>query len=115
MRAFNYIRYAAREIDPKRPIKLLVCLARCPRPTAKAWYSGRRRPPLCIVHRLRDVAQDRQLPDVAGQLADYIQQREREPRHASGFMVRDPLTGQDKRNRHGRPKTFRSNFAVWCA
>ena len=110
MRAFNYIRYAAREIDPKRPIKLLVCLAHCPRPTAKAWYRGHRRPPVCIVQRLHDVAQDRQLRDVARQLADYIQEREREPKHARGFMVIDPLTGQDKRNRRGRPKQFRAGF-----
>jgi hypothetical protein len=110
MAEFNYIRWAARELSPVRPIKFLSELARSPRSTAKAWYSGRRRAPISILQRLRNLAADRQLSDLAGQLAYYIQLREREPKHASGFMVVDPLTGRDKRNRWGRPK--RSSEAV---
>jgi hypothetical protein len=104
MTAFNFVRWAARELSRDRPIKLLVELARCPRPTAKAWYTGHRRPPIWILQRLHEVALDRQLRDLAGQLAYYIYEREREPRHARGCMVIDPATGLDKRNRRGRPR-----------
>jgi hypothetical protein len=100
----NYVRWAARELNPDKPIKLIVQLANCPRPTAKAWYTGHRRPPIWILQRLHEVALVRQLRDLAGQLAYYICQREREPRHARGCMLIDPLTGQDKRNRRGRPR-----------
>jgi hypothetical protein len=107
MSSFNFVRYAAREIDPKRPVKLLVRLAHRPRPTAKAWYSGRRRPPIWILKRLRDVARDQRYSDLSQRLAYHLEQREREPKHARGFMMRDPLTGQDKRNRLGRLKAQR--------
>src|ERR1051326_142499 len=104
MPTFNFIRWAARELSPDRPIKFLVGLAQCPRATAKAWYSGHRRAPIWLFQRLRDVAQNRQLRDLAGQLNDHIQQREREPPHARGFMILDPLSGMDRRNRLGRPR-----------
>ena len=89
---------------PTNPKSFLSNLARCPLPTAKSWYSGRRRAPIWLLQRLRDVARDRQLRDLAGQLDDHLQQREREPPRARGFMLRDPLTGLDKRNRRGRSR-----------
>jgi peroxiredoxin len=102
MTAFNFVRWAARELSPDEPLKFLTEVARCPRATAKAWYSGHRRAPIWLLQRLRDAAQDRQLRDLAAQLDDHLQQREREPPRARGFMLRDPATGLDKRNRRGR-------------
>ena len=104
MTTFNFVRWAARELSPEHPIKFLVELARCPRPTAKAWYSGQRRPPIWLLQRLRDIAQDHQPRDLAGQLDSQLQQREREPPRARGFMLRDPATGMDRRNPLGRPR-----------
>jgi hypothetical protein len=107
MAPFNFsVSYAARKLNPDNPIKLIVQLAHCPRPTAKAWYTGHRRPPVWFLWRLHDVVRDRKLWGLAGQLAYYISQREREPKHAKGFMLINPLTGIDKRNRCGRPKKF---------
>jgi hypothetical protein len=104
MTTFNFIRWAARELSPACPIRFLTELAHCPRPTAKAWYSGYRRLPTWILQILNDIARDRRFWDLAGQLDYYIQQREREPPCARGFMLRDPATGMDRRNRLGRPK-----------
>jgi peroxiredoxin len=44
------------------------------------------------------------LRDLAGQLDYYLRQREREPMCARGFMLKDPVTGMDRRNRRGRPR-----------
>jgi peroxiredoxin len=107
MTAFNFVRWAARELSPDQPIRFLVELAHCPRATAKAWYCGRRRAPIWFLQRLRDAAQDRQLRDLVGQLDDHIRQREREPPRARGFMLPDPVTGMDRRNRRGRPGKYR--------
>jgi hypothetical protein len=104
MTAFTLVRWAARELSPDQPKKFLADLAHCPPPTAKSWYSGHRRAPIWFLQRLHDQAQDRRFWDLAGQLEYYIQQREREPMHARGFMLRDPATGMDRRNRLGRPK-----------
>jgi hypothetical protein len=104
MTTFNFMRWASRELSPDCPIKFLTELAHCPRPTAKAWFSGYRRPPIWILQRLHIIARDRQLRDLAGQLEYHIQQREREPSRARGFMLRDTATGMDRRNRLGRPK-----------
>ena len=113
---FNFVRWAARELSPDQPIKFLAELAHCPSPTAKSWYSGHRRAPIWFLQRLHDQAQDRQLRDLAGQLDYHIQQREREPPRARGFMLRDPATGMDKRNRHGRPRKSRAaGIANICA
>ena len=112
MKTFNFTRWAARELSPDCPIKFLTELAHCPRSTAKAWYCGHRRAPIWFLQRLRDAAQNRQLRDLAGQLEYYIQQREREIRHPKGFMVRDPLTGMDKRNRRGRPRKLGDDGAA---
>jgi peroxiredoxin len=64
------------------------------------------------LQRLRDAAQDRQLWDLARQLDNYIQQREREPPRARGFMLLDPATGLDKRNYRGRPRKLGDAGAV---
>jgi peroxiredoxin len=105
MTDLNLVRWAARELSrPNQPIKFLVELAHCPRATAKAWYCGHRRAPIWFLQRLHGQAQDRQLGDLAGQLDYHLQQREREPPRARGFMLRDPLTGLDKRNRRGRSR-----------
>jgi peroxiredoxin len=106
MMPFNFVRWAARELSPDQPKKYLAELAHCPPPTAKSWYCGRRRAPIWILQRLRDAAQDRQLRDLAGQLDNYIQQREREAPRARGFMLLD-VTGMDRRNRRGRPRKGR--------
>jgi hypothetical protein len=116
MTTFNFVRWAARELSPNQPKKFLADLAHCPPPTAKSWYSGHRRAPIWLLQRLRDVAQDRQLRDLAGQLDDHLQQREREPPRARGFMIRDPVTGLDKRNCRGRRgKSGDASTANICA
>ena len=116
MTELNLVRWAARELSPDYPIKFLMELAHCPRATVKAWYCGHRRAPIWFLQRLHGQAQDRQLGDLAGQLDYHLQQREREPPRARGFMLRDPLTGLDKRNRRGRPrKSGDAETATICA
>jgi peroxiredoxin len=107
MTTFNFVRCAVRELSPDRPKKFLMELAHCPPGTVKAWYSGRRRPPIWLLQRLHDVARERDAQDLAGQLDYQLQQREREVRHPRGFEVRDPVTEMDKRNRRGRPRKDR--------
>ena len=104
MTKFNFIRWAARELSPDCPIKFLTELAHCPRPTAKAWYSGHRRAPIWFLQRLRDQRKTGNCGISLDSSTYHIQQREREPPRARGFMLRDPLTGMDKRNRRGRPR-----------
>jgi hypothetical protein len=111
----NFIRWAARELNPHYPIKFLMELAQCPRATAKAWYCGHSRAPIWFLQTLRDAAQDRQLRDLAGQLDDHLKHREREPPRARGFMLLDPVTGMDKRNRGGRPRKYGAGIANICA
>jgi len=53
---------------------------------------------------MRVVAAPLTLYQLIPELEYLITLREREPRHARGFMVRDPATGMDRRNRLGRPK-----------
>jgi hypothetical protein len=107
------IRRAARALNPDRPIMTLAELPRersstskrGRRSTAKSWANGHRRPPIAALKVLLDLLKHRRatLYQLIPELEYVIMQREREPKHASGFMVRDPLTGQDKRNRRGRP------------
>jgi hypothetical protein len=102
----NVIRRAARVLNPDRPITALALLTRAPRSTVKSWATGHRRPPIVTLEILRDLLKNRQaaLFKLIPELEQVISQREREPKHASGFMIRDPLTGKDKRNRRGRPR-----------
>src|SRR5690348_12340443 len=101
--AQTLIREAARALSP-RPIMMLAELGRCPRPTAKSWATGYRRPKVVILELLRDAVQARGLTGLARELDHHIRQREWEPRHRSGFWLIDPITRQNKANRLGRPK-----------
>jgi hypothetical protein len=85
----------------------LARLAGRPRPTAKAWATGHRRPPIYILTKLRDVVQGRRT-GLEGELDYEIRKREYEPRHRTGFNMIDPLTDRDKRNRRGRPRRIKA-------
>jgi len=100
------IRRAARVLNPDKPIMALAELGRVPRSTAKSWATGRRRPPIWVLTILRDLLTDRQaaLSQLIPELEYVIIQREREPMHRTGFNLKDPVTGLDKRNRRGRPR-----------
>jgi hypothetical protein len=102
----SVIRRAARALNPDRPITALALFTRAPRPTVKSWATGHRRPPIVTLEILRDLLKDRQaaLIQLIPELEYVIMLREREPPKPKGFMLIDPLTGQDKRNRRGRPR-----------
>jgi hypothetical protein len=65
--------------------------------------TGRRRPPISVLKLLRSVIEG-QRTALEGELDYEIRRREHEPRHLTGFCQIDPLTGWDKRNRHGQGK-----------
>ncbi len=100
------IRRAARALNPDRPVMAFAEKFRRPRSTAKSWITGGRRPPLWTLKILRDMLNDRQgaLFALIHELDYVISKRECEPRHRTGFCTIDPATGQDKRNRLGRPR-----------
>jgi hypothetical protein len=100
------IRHAAFALNPDRPIMMLVGLARGRRSTAKSWATGHRRPSIETLKILCYLLKERRavLCQLIPELEYLITLREREPAHARGFMLRDPATGMDRRNRHGRPK-----------
>jgi hypothetical protein len=105
----NLIRLAARTISPKRPIKMLMNLHRIPRPTAKSWYSCRRRSPIWVLEHLRHMVAVRGATDLEQQFDHLIRQRLNEPKRRTGFhLVRERdgpgSTPRDGRNRMGRPK-----------
>src|SRR5690349_16157422 len=101
--AFSLMCDVARQLSPRRPIMFLAELAGRPRPTAKSWIAGHRRPPMSVLERLRDLAKARGLVGLHQQLDYEIQQRKDVPRHRTGFWLIDPATGQNKANRRGRP------------
>jgi hypothetical protein len=108
--AFILIGYVARELSPKRPVMFLAELARCPRATAKSWYTDHRRPRrLGILKLLRDLVYARGWTQLGRDLDLHIREREDQPKHLSGFCSIDPLTRRDKRNRAGRPKRRMAN------
>ena len=100
------IRRAARALNPDRPVGALAERVRRPRSTVKSWTTSRRRPPIWTLKLLRDMLNDRQgaLFALIRELDYVIAKRESEPQHRTGFCTIDPTTGQDKRNRLGRPK-----------
>jgi hypothetical protein len=98
------IRQAAFALSPSRPIMFLASLARGRRSTAKSWATGHRRPSIETLKILCYLLKERRavLYQLISELEDLIMLREREPPRARGFMLRDPLTGMDRRNRFGR-------------
>jgi transposase-like protein len=107
------IRRAASALSPDQPIKTLAALGSGRRSTAKSWATGRRRPSVANLKILLEWLKERRavLYQLIPELEYLITLREREPRHARGFMVRDPATGVDRRNRLGRPK---KKSLEWC-
>jgi hypothetical protein len=107
----SVIRAAARALNPDKPIRTLAALVRCPRPTAKAWANGHRRPPVVVLKILRDLLKNRQaaLFQLIPALENVIMQREREPTRRTGFNEIRERDGpgslpRDGRNRRGRPR-----------
>jgi hypothetical protein len=113
------IRRAAFSINPDRPIAILAGLTRGRRSTgkrgrrstAKSWATGHRRPSVVILKILRDLLKDRQAALLAliPELEYAIMQREREPKHRTGFNEIKERDGpgtmpRDGRNRRGRPR-----------
>jgi hypothetical protein len=87
----------------------LAHLARRPRATVKSWATAHRRAPLYFLKSLRDLGQSQaQKAGFLGELDREIRRREFEPKHLTGFFQIDPVTGQNKRNRRGRPKKIRT-------
>jgi hypothetical protein len=85
---------------------MLAGLARGRRSTAKSWATGHRRPSIATLKILCDLLKERRadLYQLIPELECLIMLREREPPRARGFMLCDPTTGMDRRNRLGRPK-----------
>jgi hypothetical protein len=112
--AWTLIRDIARMLSPDRPIVLLARLAGCPRPTAKSWATGHRRPPIFLLRLLRDMAEAQaRNAGSLGELDYEIRQREYEPKHRTGFNIVRERDGpgsvpRDGRNRLGRPKKIRT-------
>jgi hypothetical protein len=100
------IRDVVRALSPDRPIMLLTRLVGCPRPTARSWATGHRRPPISVLKLLRELVQGRRT-GLEGELDYEIRRREYEPKHRTGFNQIDPLTGFDKRNRKNGPSRER--------
>ena len=100
------IRHAALALNPNCPIMALAALAHGRRSTAKSWATGHRRPSIETLKILCNLLQERRavLNQLIPELEYLIMLREREPSRARGFMLRDPATGSDRRNRLGRPK-----------
>jgi hypothetical protein len=100
------IRAAANALNPDRPIMAFAKRTRRRRSTVKSWTTGRRRPPIWTLKILRDMLNERlgTLIALIRELDYAIAKRECEPRRRTGFCTIDPATGQDKRNRRGRPK-----------
>ena len=101
------IRRAARALSPDRPVMTLAVLGRSPRPTAKSWATGHRRPPIWLLHFLQAHLRTRRLSPLADEIEALIVQRDREEhkdKPRTGFWIIDPATGQNKANRLGRPR-----------
>jgi hypothetical protein len=83
--AETLIRDVMRMLSPDRPIMQLARLAGRPRPTAKSWAIGHRRPPIYILAMLREVVRDRGSAGLEPELDYEIRKREYEPKHLTGF------------------------------
>jgi len=115
--AHTIIRDVMRMLSPDRPIMQLARLAGCPRPTAKSWATGHRRPPIYILTKLREVVRDRPT-GLEGELDYEISKREFQPKLRTGFNEIRERDGpgsipRDGRNRRGRPqKRVARNFLL---
>lgn len=88
------------------PSSLLSQMARVPKSTARSWRKTRRRPPMQVLRMLSIELQRHGAAcfSVLRELDDLIGKRMGEPPLRRGFFVVDPLTGQNRQNRAGRPK-----------
>jgi len=121
--ADTLIREAARALNRHRPISLLAHLAGRPRPSAKAWATGHRRPPIVVLKSVLEAIRQRQaecartapleerqtLSGAAHELEEMIRKRSYEIRHLTGFNKVRERDGpgsvpRDARNRLGRPR-----------
>src|SRR5262245_16811639 len=80
------------------------CRADALRSTAKSWATGHRRPPISVLKVLRETVRARGLIGLEAALDWHIRKRRLEPKHRTSFWQIDPVTGQNKANRFGRPK-----------
>jgi hypothetical protein len=106
--AWTLIREVMRLLSPDRPIMQLARLGGCPRPTAKAWASGHRRPPIYVLRTVLEVARDHRT-GLELELEYEIRKREYEPKHRTGFNTIRERDGpgsvpRDGPNRLGRPR-----------
>jgi hypothetical protein len=121
--AWTLIRDVMRLLSPDRPIVQLARLGGCPRPTAKSWATGHRRPSVGILKAALEAIRERQtgradvakleerqtISGLAYELEDMIRKRSYETRHLTGFNAVRERDGpgsvpRDARNRLGRPR-----------
>jgi hypothetical protein len=102
------IRRAALLLSADTPNAALARVAGCPKSTARAWISGRRRPPIDLYGRLEETLRERIRAEFAivaeMKHVVWLRQRDEPQPPLRGFFCIDPLTGRDKRNRLGRPR-----------
>jgi hypothetical protein len=98
------IREIARAASPNRPVMFLAELTKRPRATAKSWLTGHRRPSITVLRMLLHVAECRKLYELVQEFERLIRKRTYQPRSRTGFWIIDPVTGQNKANRLGRPR-----------
>jgi hypothetical protein len=97
---------AASLLWPDAPSARLARLADRPKSTARSWRRERRRAPLDVYLRVRRELQARgsEIFSLIREFDIEIPRREGEPPRRRGFFVVDPVTGQNRQNRRGRPR-----------
>lgn len=99
---------AARALFMGCPSALLAlhCGVPAAKSTARSWRQGHRRAPLPVLRRIHRLLQERaaECYHLWRLLGIEIAKREGEPPRRRGFFVIDPITGQNRQNRRGRPR-----------
>ena len=101
----HLINGVAKALFTGAPSALLARTCGVPKATARSWRR-RGRAPLSVLRQLHYLLQARvaEINDFWRQLGIEIARREGEPPRRRGFFVVDPLTGQNRQNRRGRPR-----------
>jgi len=96
---------AVRALFSGAPSALLAAEMSVPKATARSWRRHRRAP-MPVYRRIHRLLQERaaECYDLWRLLGIEIAKREGEPPRRRGFFVIDPLTGQNRQNRRGRPR-----------
>jgi hypothetical protein len=97
---------AALLLWPDTPNARLAGITGRPRSTVRNWRNARRRAPAHVLSLIRTELQTRgsEIFSLLRELDIELARREGEPPRRRGFFVVDPLTGQNRQNRIGRPR-----------